>query len=177
MPACLLACLHTITLPPSPQVRAPLNHTMDSPHLQSPPHLQRLRTNSSLSVHSAVDSRGAIRKRSSERTRSTSNSSQVHRLQHLSLDHADQFISQPVTLASFGVEWFTPQHSPQPQSIFPDSSSLEPFPTWSAPTPPRSDSGVPTVSLDANDEPVTSGNCVSQSNLSFDPPVTSAEMR
>jgi len=143
---------------------------MDSPHLQSSPRLPRFRTNSSLSVHSAVDDRGAIRRRSSARARSVTNA-QADYLEQLSLGPPNPIDAQ----ASFGLQWLTPQQSPQPQTIL-SESGLEPFPTWSVPTPPRSDSGVPTVCIDANDEPVTTGISVSP-ELHFEQPATSAEMR
>ena len=148
---------------------------MDSPYLQSQSSsdLQRIRSNSNLSVQS-VDSRGAIRKRSLSRSRPLS-STQTERLHQYALDQANQvnnINSFPQT--SIGNSWITPQQSPQPQ-VFSDSG-VEPFPQWTVPTPPHSDSGVPSVSIDANEEPVTSSISTSQ-DFPFTQPTASAGMR
>lgn len=145
---------------------------MDSPHLQSSHPLQRMRTNSNLSVHS-VDHRGAVRKRSTSRNRSVSTSN-ADRLHHLALDQSNQGDNSGLPPTSIGLQWITPQHSPQPQ-VF-SESSVEPFPQWTVPTPPRSDSGLPTVSVDANEVPVTTGISSTQ-DFHFDQPTASAEMR
>lgn len=147
---------------------------MDSPHLQSSSQVQRTRANSNLSVHS-FDGRGAIRKRSSERSRdrsiSASYCSQADRLRQLALDQATQpDVSNLVSTS--GIQWITPEHSPQTQPF--TEPSVEPFPHWTIPTPPRSDSGVPSVSIDADDKPVTT--CI-DSDFQFDQPVTSSDMR
>lgn len=148
---------------------------MDSPYLQSQSSsdLQRMRSNSNLSVQS-VDSRGAIRKRSLSRSRPLS-SAQTERLHQYALDQANQLngISsyQPTSIAN---NWITPQQSPQPH-VFSDSG-VEPFPQWTVPTPPHSDSGVPSVSIDVNEEPVTSTISTSQ-DFTFAQPTASAEMR
>lgn len=163
------------------EVRTPSQHlsttcqaslVMDSPHLQYSMQSQRVRTNSNLSAHS-VDNRGGIRKRSSERSRSVS-ASQADRLQQLVLEQSNEAGFQSIPTTS-GIQWITPQHSPQPHSIFPESS-IEPFPAWTVPTPPRSDSGVPTVSVDATDDPTTTGISASQ-DFTFAQSTTSAEMR
>ena len=132
-----------------------------------------MRSNSNLSVHS-VDSRGAIRKRSLSRSRPLS-STQTERLHQYALDQANQVNSIPsFPPTSVGTSWITPQQSPQPH-VFPDSG-VEPFPQWTVPTPPHSDSGVPSVSVDANEEPVTTSISASQ-NFTFAQPTTSSEMR
>jgi hypothetical protein len=145
---------------------------MDSPHLQSPHPLQRMRTTSNLSVH-PVDKRGAIQKRSIQRARSVS-TSQAERLHHFAVNQINSVDRQAVPPTSIAPQWITPQHSPQPQ-LFSDPP-VDHFPQWTVPTPPRSDSGVPTVSVDANDVPVTTGISSTQ-DFSFEQPTASAEMR
>lgn len=127
-----------------------------------------MRTTGNLSVH-PVDKRGAIQKRSLQRARSVS-TSQAERLHHFALDH-DINALPPTSIAP---QWITPQHSPQPH-IFSDAA-VDPFPQWTVPTPPRSDSGVPTVSVDANEVPVTTGISSTQ-DFTFEQPTASAEMR
>lgn len=147
---------------------------MDSPYLQSQSSdLQRIRSNSNLSVHS-VDSRGAIRKRSLSRSRPLP-SAQAERLHQYALDQASQvdnitsFAPTPI-----GGSWITPQQSPQPQIY--TESGVEPFPQWTVPTPPHSDSGVPSVSIDANEE--TAAAAISTSaEFTFTQPTASSEMR
>lgn len=146
---------------------------MDSPSLQPSSHLQRMRTSSNLAVHSPVDSRGAVRKRTSSRHRSVS-TSQVDRLHQFALGQSNHTNNNPPPPNSLGPQWITPQHSPQPQ-VF-SEPSIEPFPQWTVPTPPRSESGLPTVSVDANDEPVTTGISSTQ-DFNFEHPTASAEMR
>ena len=148
--------------------------TMDSPHLQSSTYPQRVRTNSNLSVNSASYP-GGIRKRSTSRSRAIS-TSQADRLQQLALDDPDQADFQSGPPVSAGLQWITPQHSPQPH-IFSEPSNVEPFPQWTVPTPPRSDSGVPTLSVDASEDPATTGVSSSQSFNFETQPTTSAEMR
>ena len=145
---------------------------MDSPLLQSSNPLLRMRTTSNLSVHS-VDSRGAIRKRSLSRSRSVS-TSQLDRLHQLAVEQSTQPNGSAPPPTSIAPQWLTPQHSPQPHD-FPEPS-VETFPQWTVPTPPRSDSGVPTVSVDVNEVPVTTG-ISSSHDFTFDQPTASAEMR
>ena len=145
---------------------------MDSPHLQSSDQLRRMRTNSNLSVHS-VDNRGAIQKRSLSRSRCVS-TSQADRFHQLSLEPSVHAGGNSIPPTSIGPQWLTPQHSPQPP-IFSDHS-VEPFPQWTVPTPPRSDSGLPTVSVDANEEPVSTG-ISSTHDFSYEQPTASADMR
>jgi len=150
---------------------------MDSPHLQSYAQPLRVRTNSNLSVQS-IDQHGGIRKRSLERTRSPS-SAQVDHLHHLALGQSEDF-SHSSTFPVPGTHWMTPRHSPQLEAIY-NAPSVEAFPTWSVPTPPRSDSGLPTVSIDAVDQQVTTCDSIHSnyhaSTFDFDPPTTSADMR
>ena len=148
---------------------------MDSPYLQShsSSDLQRMRSNSNLSVHS-VDSRGAIRKRSSSRSRPLS-STQAERLHQYALDQANRADSiSSFVSPSIGTNWITPQQSPQPH-VF-SNTGVEPFPQWTVPTPPHSESGVPSVSIDANEEPVTTTISTSQ-DFAFAQPTASSEMR
>ena len=152
-----------------------LNVNMDSPHLQTSHPLHRMRTNSNLSVHSAhsIDSRGGIRKPSLPRSRSIS-TSQLERLHQLAVEQSSQSNVSVPPPTSIAPQWLTPQHSPQPQ-VF-SEPSYESSPQWTVPTPPRSDSGVPTVSLDANEVPVTTGISTSQ-DFNFEQPTASADMR
>lgn len=148
---------------------------MDSPYLQShqsASDLQRMRSGSNLSVQS-LDNRGAIRKRSWSRPRQLS-SAQVERLHQYALDQANQANGAFFQSNAIGNSWITPQQSPQPQGF--TDSGIEPFPQWTVPTPPHSDSGVPSVAIDANEEPVTSTVSTSQ-DFSFSQPTASAEMR
>lgn len=147
---------------------------MDSPFLQSrPADLQRMRTNSNLSLHS-VDGRGAIRKRSQSRSRALS-SAQAERLHQYALEQANQVPDiSPFTPTSLGSNWITPQQSPQPQVY--TSAAVEPFPQWSVPTPPHSESGAAPVAIDVNEEPTTTSISVS-SDFAFAQAATSSEMR
>lgn len=120
-----------------------------SPHLQS-----RFRSSSNLS---AINHRGAIQKRCGERTRSIS-ASQADRLHQLALQQSSLPEAPPVLS---NLQWLTPQQSPQPLQVFSEPLSIEHFPVWTAPTPPRSDSGVPSVSVDASEDPATTGITVS----------------
>lgn len=146
---------------------------MDSPYLQSTSNVYRPRANSSLSVHSPSNPTG-IRKRSVSRGRSVS-ASQTERLHQLALDGSATPDLQPLPPAATSAQWFTPQPSPQPQ-LFPDSTFIETLPQWTVPTPPRSDSGVPSLSIDASEDPLTT--CVSSSqDYTFQTNTTAAEMR
>ena len=145
---------------------------MDSPRLQSSHPLQRMRTTSNLSVHS-IDNRGAVQKRTLQRTRSVS-TSQADRLHQLALQQGNLGDNNPLPPTSIAPQWITPQHSPQPQ-IF-SEPPVEHYHHWTVPTPPRSDSGLPTVSVDANEVPVTTGISSTQ-DFNFDQPTASAEMR
>lgn len=150
---------------------------MDSPLLQSAAqHPSRVRAQSSYNAaQSTVDHRGAIHKRSNnDRNRSIS-TSQADRLYRLAAEQNNQHqpgLSQDsIAPSSVGIQWITPQHSPEPQGFAPEQS-IQPFPQWTAPTPPHSDSGVPNVSIDSNEEAVT---CAPDFN--FEQPAVSAEMR
>jgi hypothetical protein len=145
---------------------------MDSPFTQSSIHFQRMRAHSNLSVHSA-DSRGGIRKRTPSLSRSTSNS-HLDRLYQLALEQSNSSDASGAALTS-AAHWLTPQASPQPH-VFSDTQ-VEPFPEWTVPTPPRSDSGLPTVSVDANEVPVTTGISCTVDYPFDQQPTASAEMR
>ncbi|KAF2166348.1 hypothetical protein M409DRAFT_55190 [Zasmidium cellare ATCC 36951] len=155
---------------------------MDSPLLQSAVHQPaRVRAHSTyhannIPAHAAVDKHGAIHKRSNtaDRNRSIS-TSQADRLYRLAAEQNDldqpDFTQDSITPSAFGLhQWITPQHSPEPHG-FATEQSIHPFPQWTAPTPPRSDSGIPNVPIDSNEEPVT---CAP--DLTFDQPASSAEM-
>lgn len=147
---------------------------MDSPYLQSTAPIYRPRTNSSLSVHSSANPTG-IRKRSVSRVRSTS-TSQAEHLHRIVLDgSATPEFQPPLPPSSTSAQWFTPQASPQPQ-LFPDSGLVDTLPQWNVPTPPRSDSGVPSLSVDASEDSLS--NCVSSAqDYTFQTNTTTAEMR
>lgn len=145
---------------------------MDSPNAQPLYHLHQLPKERT--VYSSVDSKGAIRKRSASRYRSIS-TSQAERLYQLAfLEQSKQAEASPLPPTTVGPQWNTPQHSPQPQLF---SEPLpEPFPLWTVPTPPRSDSGVPSVSIETNEIPVTTEISAPQ-HFDFQQPTASAEMR
>lgn len=148
---------------------------MDSPQLQSTHSLHRMRTNSNLTVHSPVNNRGAIQKRTLDNARNRSvSTSHAERLHQLALDQSHQ--GDTVIPTSIAPHWITPDHSPQSQPIFTEQPVVDHYPQWTVPTPPRSDSGVPTVSVDANEVPVTSG-ITSTQDFNFEQPTASAEMR
>ena len=152
---------------------------MDSPSLQSTTnsHPQRVRSHTSFSAQSStVNNRGAIQKRTNDNDRNRSISvSQADRLYRLSAEQQANF-EHPIPSTAGGIQWITPQHSPQPQA-FTSEQLIEPFPQWTAPTPPRSDSGIPTLSVDANEEPVTTGISVAPEFAFEQPSASSAEMR
>ena len=144
---------------------------MNSPSLQSS--RSRMHTNSSLPVYS-VDNRGAVQKRTSSTRHRSISSSQAERLHHFAQQQSEQADDISFPSSNIGYHWLTPQPSPQPQ-VFPEPS-IEPFPPWTVPTPPRSDSGVPTLSVDSNEVTVTPG--ISAADYSaFGQPTASAEMR
>ena len=147
---------------------------MDSPYLQSSTQTYRMRSSSNLSVH-AFDDRSAIRKRSSERSRGGSfSTSQAERLHNITLEQSTRSDVGYIPPAC-GIEWITPQQSPQAQAAL-SNPSVEPFPTWTIPTPPRSDSGLPFVSVDAIEEPVTTG-ISGAANFRYEQPTASTDMR
>ncbi|KXT15486.1 hypothetical protein AC579_3370 [Pseudocercospora musae] len=150
---------------------------MHSPSLQSSTTSslpQRLPSHTSPSAHSStLSNRGAIQKqkRTDDDHRHPSvPPSQADRLYRLAAQQ------HPTLATAVRIQCMTPQHSPQPQP-FPLDQLLEPFPPhWTAPTPPRSDSGLPTLSVDANEEPVPTAISVA-SDFAFEhPSASSAEM-
>ncbi|OQO01742.1 hypothetical protein B0A48_12779 [Cryoendolithus antarcticus] len=132
----------------------------------------RERTNSNLSVYSAANPVG-IRKRSASRSPSIS-AAQVHRLEQLCLNQSTAQDLDAFTNNVTNYQWLTPQPSPQSQPYL-VPCSIEAFPQWTAPTPPRSDSEVSTLAIDAQDEIATTTAGESQS-FGFDPVTTTAEM-
>ena len=145
---------------------------MDSPSLQ--PSLNLRNSSNNLAVHPPVDVRGAVRKRTASRHRSIS-TSQVERLHQLAVQQSNH-TNTSLPPNALNPQWITPQSSPQPQNVFSTEHSVEPFPQWTVPTPPRSDSGLPTVSLDSNEAPVTTGISSTQ-DFNFGHPTASADMR
>lgn len=154
---------------------------MDSPSLQSTtaahPHPSRVRAHTtSLSAHATVNHRGAVQKRINDNDRNRSISvSQADRLYRLAAEQQAAF-EHPVPSTARGIQWITPQHSPQPHHFTPEQLIDSPFPQWTAPTPPRSDSGLPSLSVDASEEPVTTGISVAP-DFAFEQPSATAEMR
>ena len=145
---------------------------MDSPISQTSTQLQRMRTHSNYSVRS-IDHRGAIRKRTPSSSHSVS-TTQADRLYQFALEQTNAAESCGVSLTS-APHWLTPQSSPQPH-IFPETH-IEPFPQWSVPTPPRSDSGLPNVSIDTDEVPVTATISPNPEYIYHQQPTTAAEMR
>jgi hypothetical protein len=145
---------------------------MDSPLRQSSPPSFRSRTDSSLSVHSKSFYSG-IRKRSS--SPSHYSTLQAERIQQALQPYSTPDF-QPSSLVSAGLQWVTPQHSPQPH-LFPDHAASESFPQWSAPTPPRSDSGAPSLSVDATKESTTASSNGSTQPFDFGQSTSNADMR
>ena len=144
---------------------------MDSPILQS--HRSRMRTNSNLSVQ-PVDSRGAIQKRTFPSRQRSISTTQVDRLHQLAVQQSNETEINSLPSNSFGLQWLTPQHSPQPH-VF-SEPAIESFSQWTVPTPPRSDSGLPTLSVDSNEVAVTSS--LSSGDFgAFEQPTSSAAMR
>ncbi|KAI7577321.1 hypothetical protein KC316_g10350 [Hortaea werneckii] len=151
---------------------------MDSHPLQSSSPFQRARATSNLPLQS-IDARGAIRKRSSERPRDCSiSSSQAERLHQLALDPWSQADSSALTSTS-GLQWITPESSPQAQPLLSEPSisdaSIEALSAWSVPTPPQSDSGVPSFCLDSNEKPTIPASA-SPADFQLDQAPASSEM-
>jgi len=145
---------------------------MDSPLRQSsPPSNYRSRVDSSLSVHSNSTYAG-IRKKSS--SPSHFSAAQAERIQQ-ALNPYSTPDFQPSSLISSGLQWVTPQHSPQPH-LFVDQTATESFPQWAAPTPPRSDSGAASLSIDANKESTTTESNPSQT-FDFGQTTSTTDMR
>ncbi|KAK4612221.1 putative C2H2-type zinc-finger transcription factor orf8 [Fulvia fulva] len=153
--------------------------TMDSPSFQSLAHQPRVRAHSTFAAQSSINKHGAISKRShlDGRDRSIS-ASQADRLFHFAAEQSttqadiDQGTINPSS--TLGIQWLTPQHSPEPQGSETEHP-IQPYPQWTAPTPPRSDSGVPSVSVDFNDLPVATGISISP-EFAFEQPTAQAEM-
>nr|OQO25235.1 hypothetical protein B0A51_09359 [Rachicladosporium sp. CCFEE 5018] len=132
----------------------------------------RERTNSNLSVYSAANPAG-IRKRSASRSPPIS-AAQVQHLEQLCLNQTNCQDLDAFTKNVTNYQWLTPQPSPQSQPYL-VPCGIEAFPQWTAPTPPRSDSEVSTLAIDAQDEIATTTAGGSQS-FGFDPVTTTAEM-
>nr|POE48753.1 hypothetical protein CFP56_38849 [Quercus suber] len=133
------------------------------------PHPRAHSDNITFAHCAAIDQTGALQKRRGQPRERSVSASQAQRLHRSAYDQPDSQPSYATT--SLPLNWITPQHSPQQQHVF--DSSIEPFPSWTVPTPPRSDSGLPPLALDANDEPVT----CSPQGFSFAPTTASTEMR
>ncbi|QIX00287.1 hypothetical protein AMS68_005804 [Peltaster fructicola] len=113
-------------------------------------------------LYSATHQSGGIRKKAttSSRHRAVS-SSYAERLHHLALEQstaAENGFTSPQQVAQqlnpeSGLNWLTPQQSPEPSCFFQEPVQIDQF-QWAAPTPPRSDSGLPTLPADVGDESV-----------------------
>jgi hypothetical protein len=150
---------------------------MNSPSsFQSNP--TRLRAHSSYttpqSSFSSIDHRGAIHKRSHNDRSQSISSLQADRLYQLAADQANHLdgLHDSNNNSSSDVRWITPQHSPE-LTGFTSAPPIDPY-QWTAPTPPHSESGIPNVSIDVNDEPAT---CAPRDYSNFEQPTVSAEMR
>lgn len=143
---------------------------MDSPTFQSALSTSpRVQTHSIYSPRSSVDDRGAIHKRSSQDKGRSISTSQAERLFQLATDqvnNADTLENCPTSAA--GIQWITPEHSPQLNGFAPSEPTIESFPQWTVPTPPRSDSGLPSVAIE--EEPVLNSG---SEFADFEQPVTS----
>lgn len=155
--------------------------TMDSPSFQSLAQAPRLRAHSTVAALSSITKHGAVSKRphNNHRDRSIS-ASQADRLYDLAVDQSNTTqadIGSDVLNPSstLGIQWLTPQHSPEPQG-FQAEQPVQPYPQWTVPTPPRSDSGVPSVSIDFNDVPVSTGISI-VGDFAFEQPTAQADMR
>lgn len=128
----------------------------------------RPRSSSNLSVYSP-EPRG-IRKQSISRSRSDSTSKIAQHPELLPTQiRLDLDLSPAPSLRN---SWSTPGDSPQPHSYF-DLVNQNPS-VWSVPTPPHSDSGLPSLISDSGDSTFTA---TSSDNLAkYDPPTTSAGM-
>lgn len=136
---------------------------MDSPTIQ--PALTS-KTHCAHTLTSSINDRGAIRKRSSNDIGGSISTSQAERLFQLVTNTTDTLDQCSTTVA--GVQWITPEHSPQLNGFAPSESTFGTFPQWTVPTPPRSDSGAPGVSIE--EEP----RLISSSGFeSFNQPVAS----
>jgi hypothetical protein len=142
-----------------------------SPSLQ----VQRMRAYSNYSDPSI--NRGAIHKNRSSSLSRTISASHADRLYQLALDRSSQQDHTPEAFLPTTETWLTPQSSPQQRQQAYCEPTTNSFNGWDLPTPPRSDSGLPTVSVDANEVPVTTG-ISSATDFSFDhATATSSEMR
>lgn len=153
---------------------------MDSPVSQqssSSVSFQRMHPHPNYSTPSV--SRGAIHKPRTSSLSRTVSASHADRLYQLALDQSNQTDNNQVSYLPSTEHWITPQSSPQQQRQQNYCEpSIQPFSGWTIPTPPRSDSGLPVVSVDANEVPVTTG-ISAPTDFSYDdqPTAASAEMR
>ncbi|KAK5172954.1 uncharacterized protein LTR77_003076 [Saxophila tyrrhenica] len=147
---------------------------MDSPLSQASSQLQRMRTYSNYSVH-PLDNRGAVRKRAPSSSQYSVSATQADRLYQYALEQQSSAAESCGVSLTSAPHWLTPQSSPQPQGFPEAHQHIEPFPQWSVPTPPRSDSGLPTV-FDANEVPVTTGISATADFTFHQQPTAAAEM-
>lgn len=135
---------------------------MDSPTLQpASSTTSRIQIHSSYTPRSSIDERGAIYKLSSNDSRRSISPSQAERLLHFATNSTNL---ENCSTSATGIEWITPEHSPQLNAYPPVESTIESFPQWTVPTPPRSDSGLPNASIEESN---------AQAFNDFEQPVTS----
>ncbi|KAJ8611206.1 hypothetical protein MRB53_038050 [Persea americana] len=159
---------------------------MDSPVYQSPTshhypaahHRGNSNSNSTSYPASAstLRHRAGIHKRSSHPDRSSISLAQPDRLYRWASEQSHQITPSSLPSPAIDGQWITPQQSPQTHGFSLDST-IEPFSTtWGVPTPPRSDSGVPNLSVDATDEPISHAVSAAHAFNSFEHPATTVEM-
>lgn len=123
---------------------------------------------------------GGIRKKHSDQRHRFTSIIGNQRLRHSSLESTGDSIydnDQAIDPTCSILQWQTPQHSPQPTSLFPDNPTVSlnsSYEVWSIPTPPGSESNLPIVSTDAahDQAPAECG-----ADFALDNVVTSVEMR
>lgn len=146
---------------------------MDSQDLQSSDFSRRMRT-ANPAIQPAVNQSGAVQKRSIARNRSTS-ASQAERFRQFLLEQPHHTRQSSPPGGVLDQQWLTPLNSPRPQLY--TEQSLASLSKWTAPTPPRSDSGLAFVSPDACRD-VVNTTCISPSlDLDFARSTASADMR
>lgn len=148
---------------------------MDSSPFHQPGDLHRMPDGLHPHALHPVHHRAAVQKRTTAPRNRSISSAQLDRLHNYALEQANSSNSASLPSPSVTAQWITPQPSPQPQ-LFPDASTVDAFTNWAVPTPPRSDSGVPNVTFDSSDIPVTAGITASDFEQ-FQQSATASEMR
>ena len=87
------------------------------------------------------------------------------------LDQSDDAEISSIPVASLGLQWITPQASPQLHTVYADSAP-EAFSTWAVPTPPQSELGFPILSFDDDDGPESTGGTFPEYSFKESTPAT-----